>query len=127
MNRNEVMYNSDVDHNNRLEQEVLAQVRKLYESSEQLAANDRELFTVPLADMLSHPWQSLQTWLTTAKDTVKTCLNAYTERLLAQQPLINSVLRSNSFNSNSIDNTNPHNHLSPNNTHGQESLSPRRR
>jgi hypothetical protein len=47
---------------NRLEQETLAQVRSLYEKSAQTCrTNDRELFSIPLADMLTHPWQSLQT------------------------------------------------------------------
>jgi hypothetical protein len=90
--------------------------------------NNRELFSIPLTEMLTHPWQSLQTWVATAQTTVSTCLKAYTERLLAQQPSIHSIFQHNSLSNNFTDtNFSSNNSITNHNTHGQESLSPSRR
>jgi hypothetical protein len=86
--RNEKTYSTEQANKSRLEKETFAQVRKLYETSEMLSANDRELFVTPIEDFIQQPWHILNTWVNTAWPTVRECLKAQTERILNHQPRI---------------------------------------
>lgn len=59
-------------------------MRKLYETSHLLSAQDRELFIHPIEDMMKQPITSLRTWIQTAWPTVRTCLQRHTERIIQQ-------------------------------------------
>jgi hypothetical protein len=94
LQRNEKTYNTTQSNQSRLEKETFAQVRKLYETSELLSANDKEIFATPLEEFIQQPWHILNTWVNTAWPTVRACLEAQTERILAHQPRITEFFSS---------------------------------
>jgi hypothetical protein len=82
--RNSKLHDIDKVNESREEQEAFAQVRKLYETSFLLSANDRELFQTSMEDLIQQPLASIRTWIKTAWPTVKNCLQHHSEQLKQQ-------------------------------------------
>jgi hypothetical protein len=91
--RNDKLHQHTKDNKSITEQETFAQIWKLYDMSSLLSANDRELFDLPLEDLLKHPIRSLQTWVKTAWPTVKICVQNHTERLVNDQKKLSEIFR----------------------------------
>lgn len=91
--RNDKLHQHTKDNESLSEQETFAQVRKLYDTARLLSANDRELFDIPLEDLLKHPIHSLQSWVKTAWPTVKICVQHHTERLVNHQKRLSELFR----------------------------------
>ena len=107
LQRNEKLHNCTKENESRLEQETFAQIRKLYDTSHLLSANDREIFSTPMEDLIQQPIHSLQLWVRTAWPTVRTCLKNYSDRIVLQNQRLSQFLQQRNINPTSPTSMNP--------------------
>ena len=107
LQRNEKSHNCTKENESRLEQETFAQIRKLYDTSHLLSANDREIFSTPMEDLIQQPIHSLQLWVRTAWPTVRTCLKNYSDRIVLQNQRLSQFLQQRNINPTSPTSMNP--------------------
>lgn len=84
LNRNEEVFSPD-NGNSKAEQEILAQVRHLYEQANEIGQHDRAIFDEPIENKLSQPTATLKQWVKNTIPTVSKCIRNFREKLATNQ------------------------------------------
>jgi hypothetical protein len=81
LERNNSIHGNDPTRNKQHEEEILEQVRHLYERKEDLPANARILLDLPIEMRIQQPVEILHTWLQNTEPMVTACIN-YAQEIL---------------------------------------------
>jgi hypothetical protein len=81
LDRNSDLYQPEDNEMTRQQEEILAQVQELYKSENDLSHHDRHIFDIPVETRIKQHWRTLKAWVDLTTVTVRTCINAYHERM----------------------------------------------
>jgi hypothetical protein len=90
--RNESIHISQSGLQSRIEEETFHKVQELYNQSELLPAEDRNMLNMPLVQRLAQPIQSLRRWLTLTEPTIRRCIQDFQNKTAAQNRSIRDFL-----------------------------------